>query len=81
MVALFEIRGVGIQWHNLSDQVIYTELTFDWMLGFLVIDGVIYGLIGWYVSNVFPGMLFKMYKCTCKYILIGTSYGFVFIFL
>ena len=59
MVALFEIRGVGIQWHNLSDQVIYTELTLDWMLGFLVIDGVIYGLIGWYVSNVFPGKSFN----------------------
>ena len=54
IIALLEERGEGIQWDNMDQKVLYTELTFDWMLAFMIFDGIIYGLIGWYASNVFP---------------------------
>ena len=54
IIALLEERGEGIQWDNMDQKVLYTELTFDWMLAFMVFDGIIDGLIGWYASNVFP---------------------------
>ena len=60
MIALQEERGEGMQWDNIDERVLYTKLTFDELLLFMFIDGIIYGLIGWYASNVFPGEYIRL---------------------
>ncbi len=48
--------GVGVQWSNFDRAVTIDE---DWSLLYsmmmMLIDCVLYGVIAWYIDNVFPG--------------------------
>ena len=51
----FESQGSGIQWSNVWHSPMADDpMNFGWAGLMMLIDGVIYFVIGWYVSNVFP---------------------------
>uniref|UniRef100_A0A673N6E8 ATP-binding cassette sub-family A member 3-like n=1 Tax=Sinocyclocheilus rhinocerous TaxID=307959 RepID=A0A673N6E8_9TELE len=48
--------GTGIQWHNLFEPVtVDDDFSLAQVLGLLLLDSVLYGLVAWYVEAVFPG--------------------------
>lgn len=51
----FEMERVGIQWHNMYRQFDNTDFTT--ILYMMLVDGFIYGIIGWYCRNLMPGNL------------------------
>ncbi|KAJ7308105.1 hypothetical protein JRQ81_008613 [Phrynocephalus forsythii] len=55
--ALYEVAGVGIQWHTLSQSPVEGD-DFNLLLSIvmLVIDAVVYGVLTWYIEAVHPGM-------------------------
>uniref|UniRef100_A0A8C0H865 ATP binding cassette subfamily A member 3 n=1 Tax=Chelonoidis abingdonii TaxID=106734 RepID=A0A8C0H865_CHEAB len=56
MVSTFFSRGTGIQWQDLMKPVsVDDNFTFAQVLGMLLLDSVLYGLVAWYVETVFPG--------------------------
>lgn len=51
----FESQGSGIQWSNIWHSPMADDpMNFGWSGVMMLIDGGIYFMIGWYVSNVFP---------------------------
>uniref|UniRef100_A0A8C0IS39 ATP binding cassette subfamily A member 3 n=1 Tax=Chelonoidis abingdonii TaxID=106734 RepID=A0A8C0IS39_CHEAB len=50
------LSGTGIQWQDLMKPVsVDDNFTFAQVLGMLLLDSVLYGLVAWYVETVFPG--------------------------
>ncbi|VTJ59130.1 Hypothetical predicted protein, partial [Marmota monax] len=47
---------IGVKWHNLwKPASLDDNLIFGYMLGMLLLDAFLYGLVTWYVETVFPG--------------------------
>ncbi|XP_072431702.1 ATP-binding cassette sub-family A member 13-like [Chiloscyllium punctatum] len=56
LITLFEGDGVGIQWNNMYDMPGDGDnVSFAWICWMMVIDSVIYFILGWYLQNIFPG--------------------------
>uniref|UniRef100_A0A8C5UF57 ATP binding cassette subfamily A member 3 n=1 Tax=Malurus cyaneus samueli TaxID=2593467 RepID=A0A8C5UF57_9PASS len=56
MVSTFFSRGTGIQWSDLMKPVsVDDNFTLAQVLGMLLLDSVLYGVVAWYVEAVFPG--------------------------
>uniref|UniRef100_A0A8C0GWN4 ATP binding cassette subfamily A member 3 n=1 Tax=Chelonoidis abingdonii TaxID=106734 RepID=A0A8C0GWN4_CHEAB len=56
LIGMFEGKGTGIQWQDLMKPVsVDDNFTFAQVLGMLLLDSVLYGLVAWYVETVFPG--------------------------
>uniref|UniRef100_A0A5F9CAV9 ATP binding cassette subfamily A member 3 n=1 Tax=Oryctolagus cuniculus TaxID=9986 RepID=A0A5F9CAV9_RABIT len=56
MVSTFFSKGTGIQWRDLLSPVsVDDDFCFGHVLGLLLLDSVLYGLVTWYVEAVFPG--------------------------
>uniref|UniRef100_A0A8C6DPH6 ATP binding cassette subfamily A member 3 n=1 Tax=Moschus moschiferus TaxID=68415 RepID=A0A8C6DPH6_MOSMO len=56
MVSTFFSKGTGIQWRDLLSPVnVDDDFTFGQVLGMLLLDSVLYGLVTWYVEAVLPG--------------------------
>ncbi|XP_048464142.1 ATP-binding cassette sub-family A member 13-like [Rhincodon typus] len=56
IITLFEGNGSGIQWNNMYDTPGNGDnVSFAWICWMMVIDSVIYFVLGWYLRNVFPG--------------------------
>uniref|UniRef100_A0A8C3MYN4 Uncharacterized protein n=1 Tax=Geospiza parvula TaxID=87175 RepID=A0A8C3MYN4_GEOPR len=56
MVSTFFSRGTGIQWRDLMKPVsVDDNFTLAQVLGMLLLDSVLYGVVAWYVEAVFPG--------------------------
>uniref|UniRef100_A0A667ZNY8 ATP binding cassette subfamily A member 3 n=1 Tax=Myripristis murdjan TaxID=586833 RepID=A0A667ZNY8_9TELE len=56
MISAFFSRGTGIQWSNLFDSVtVDDDFSLAQVLGLLLFDAVLYGLVAWYMEAVFPG--------------------------
>ncbi|XP_015135098.2 ATP-binding cassette sub-family A member 2 isoform X5 [Gallus gallus] len=55
--ALYEVAGVGIQWHTFSQSPVEGD-DFNLLLSMmmLIIDAVVYGVLTWYIEAVHPGM-------------------------
>uniref|UniRef100_A0A8C5TSJ0 ATP-binding cassette sub-family A member 2 n=1 Tax=Malurus cyaneus samueli TaxID=2593467 RepID=A0A8C5TSJ0_9PASS len=55
--ALYEVAGVGIQWHTFSQSPVEGD-DFNLLLSMmmLVVDAVVYGVLTWYIEAVHPGM-------------------------
>lgn len=52
IVSRLELDEAGLQWYNVNEATsAINPITFVWIIGFLLIDSVIYMLIAWYVSN------------------------------
>lgn len=48
--------GTGIQWSNLFDSVtVDDDFSMAQVLGLLLFDSMLYGLVAWYMEAVFPG--------------------------
>lgn len=56
--ALYEVAGVGIQWHTFSQSPVEGD-DFNLLLAvtMLVVDAVVYGVLTWYIEAVHPGIL------------------------
>uniref|UniRef100_A0A672NIV1 ATP-binding cassette sub-family A member 3-like n=1 Tax=Sinocyclocheilus grahami TaxID=75366 RepID=A0A672NIV1_SINGR len=56
LIGMFESKGTGIQWHNLFEPVtVDDDFSLAQVLGLLLVDSVLYGLVAWYMEAVFPG--------------------------
>uniref|UniRef100_H0VCA2 ATP binding cassette subfamily A member 3 n=1 Tax=Cavia porcellus TaxID=10141 RepID=H0VCA2_CAVPO len=56
LIGKFEAKGTGIQWQNLLSPVnVDDDFCFGQVLGMLLLDSVLYGLVTWYMEAVFPG--------------------------
>ncbi|KAM8824363.1 phospholipid-transporting ATPase ABCA3 isoform 1-T4 [Synchiropus picturatus] len=56
LIGMFEGKGTGIQWSNLFDSVtVDDDFSMAQVLGMLLFDAVLYGLVAWYMEAVFPG--------------------------
>uniref|UniRef100_A0A8C0G2T6 ATP-binding cassette sub-family A member 2 n=1 Tax=Chelonoidis abingdonii TaxID=106734 RepID=A0A8C0G2T6_CHEAB len=55
--ALYEVAGVGIQWHTFSQSPVEGD-DFNLLLSMmmLIVDAVVYGVLTWYIEAVHPGM-------------------------
>lgn len=54
--ALYEVAGVGIQWHTFSQSPVEGD-DFNLLLAvtMLMVDAVVYGVLTWYIEAVHPG--------------------------
>ncbi|XP_078056586.1 ATP-binding cassette sub-family A member 13-like [Mustelus asterias] len=56
VITLFEGDGTGIQWNNMYDAPGDGDnVSFAWICWMMIIDSMIYLILGWYLQNVFPG--------------------------
>ncbi|XP_056305293.1 phospholipid-transporting ATPase ABCA3 [Danio aesculapii] len=56
LIGMFEGKGTGIQWHNLFEAVtVDDDFSLAQVMGLLLLDALLYGLVAWYVEAVFPG--------------------------
>uniref|UniRef100_A0A674DHP3 ATP binding cassette subfamily A member 3 n=1 Tax=Salmo trutta TaxID=8032 RepID=A0A674DHP3_SALTR len=56
LLGMFEGKGTGIQWCNLFESVtVDDDFSLAQVLGLLLLDALLYGLVAWYVEAVFPG--------------------------
>ncbi|XP_041049177.1 ATP-binding cassette sub-family A member 2 isoform X10 [Carcharodon carcharias] len=55
--ALYEVAGVGIQWHTLNQSPVEGD-DFNLLLSMvmLIVDATVYGVLTWYIEAVHPGM-------------------------
>ncbi|XP_058515523.1 ATP-binding cassette sub-family A member 2 isoform X1 [Ochotona princeps] len=55
--ALYEVAGVGIQWHTFSQSPVEGD-DFNLLLAvtMLMVDALVYGVLTWYIEAVHPGM-------------------------
>lgn len=50
------LPGVGVQWRDLLSPVnVDDDFSFGQVLGMLLLDSILYGLVTWYVEAVLPG--------------------------
>lgn len=54
--ALYEVAGVGIQWHTFSQSPVEGD-DFNLLLAvtMLMVDALVYGVLTWYIEAVHPG--------------------------
>ncbi|KAK2097333.1 ATP-binding cassette sub- A member 3 [Saguinus oedipus] len=72
LIGKFEAKGMGIQWQDLLSPVnVDDDFCFGQVLGMLLLDSVLYGLVTWYVEAVFPGQFGVPQPC---YFFIMPSY-------
>ncbi|XP_027629544.1 ATP-binding cassette sub-family A member 3-like isoform X2 [Tupaia chinensis] len=56
MVSTLFSKEIGVKWDNLWKSAnIEDNLIFGYMLGMLLFDAFLYGLVTWYIETVFPG--------------------------
>uniref|UniRef100_W5MAB7 ATP binding cassette subfamily A member 12 n=1 Tax=Lepisosteus oculatus TaxID=7918 RepID=W5MAB7_LEPOC len=55
-IARYEEQGVGLQWNNSYTSPLSGDTSsFGWMCWLLLIDSLLYFIMGWYIRIVFPG--------------------------
>nr|XP_061805523.1 phospholipid-transporting ATPase ABCA3-like [Nerophis lumbriciformis] len=56
LLGMFEGKGTGIQWSNMFDSVtVDDDFSLAQVMGLLLFDAFLYGMVAWYVEAVFPG--------------------------
>jgi hypothetical protein len=64
---------MGIQWRDLLSPVnVDDDFCFGQVLGMLLLDSVLYGLVTWYVEAVFPGQ-FGMPQPCYFFLMVSTN--------
>ncbi len=54
----YEEQGLGLQWDNIQTSLLEgDEFSFLISIIMMVLDTVLYGVLAWYLDNVFPGKL------------------------
>ena len=55
-LARFEEQGVGLQWSNIGNSPMEgDEFSFLMSMKMMLLDAALYGLLAWYLDQVFPG--------------------------
>lgn len=55
--AFYEEEGVGVQWNNIYiSPVEDDQYNLLMVLMMMMFDAFLYGILAWYIGNVFPGM-------------------------
>ncbi|XP_059771988.1 retinal-specific phospholipid-transporting ATPase ABCA4 [Balaenoptera ricei] len=55
-LARFEEQGLGLQWNNIGNSPMEgDEFSFLMSMKMMLIDAALYGLLAWYLDQVFPG--------------------------
>lgn len=53
----YEEQGVGLQWNNIRTSPLEgDEYSFFFSIEMMLFDALLYGMLTWYLENVFPGM-------------------------
>ncbi|XP_072798874.1 phospholipid-transporting ATPase ABCA3-like isoform X1 [Vicugna pacos] len=56
LLVKLEIKRIGVKWNNLwTPASLDDNLVLGHMSGMLLLDAFLYGLVTWYIENVFPG--------------------------
>ncbi|XP_015281294.1 PREDICTED: ATP-binding cassette sub-family A member 13, partial [Gekko japonicus] len=56
LLTLLEGQELGIQWNNIYQPLAKGgPMTFGWACWMILLDSIIYFMIGWYFSNIIPG--------------------------
>ena len=56
LIGTFEGQGEGVHWGNVNKGTSVDDaFTFGAVLGMMLFDGLIYGLLAWYIEGVWPG--------------------------
>ncbi|KAM9583970.1 phospholipid-transporting ATPase ABCA3-like [Trichechus inunguis] len=50
-----EVDNIGIKWSNILSSTQIDNFVFAYILGMLLFDAFLYGLVTWYIEAVFPG--------------------------
>ncbi|XP_037363349.1 phospholipid-transporting ATPase ABCA3-like isoform X5 [Talpa occidentalis] len=51
-----EIKEIGVKWENLwTPASLEDNLVFGYLMGMLLLDALLYGLVTWFIETVFPG--------------------------
>ncbi|XP_049760992.1 phospholipid-transporting ATPase ABCA3-like [Elephas maximus indicus] len=50
-----EAENIGIKWNNILSSTQTDNFVFAYILGMLLFDAFLYGLVAWYIEAVFPG--------------------------
>ncbi|XP_023369620.1 ATP-binding cassette sub-family A member 3-like [Otolemur garnettii] len=50
-----EIQEIGLKWSNIFSSTKLDDFFFVYVLGMLLFDALLYGLVTWYIEAVFPG--------------------------
>lgn len=54
----YEEQGLGLQWDNIQTSLLEgDEFSFLISIIMMVLDTILYGILAWYLDNVFPGKL------------------------
>lgn len=55
-LARFEEQGLGLQWSNIGNSPMEgDEFSFLMSMKMMLLDAALYGLLAWYLDQVFPG--------------------------
>lgn len=55
-LARFEEQGLGLQWNNIGNSPMEgDEFSFLMSMKMMLLDAALYGLLAWYLDQVFPG--------------------------
>lgn len=53
----YEEQGLGLQWGNIRTSPLEgDEYSFLFSINMMLFDAFLYGILSWYLDNVFPGM-------------------------
>lgn len=65
----YEEQGLGLQWNNIKTSPLEKD-TYSFLTSILmmIFDAVLYGILAWYLDNVFPGWA-SSNLCSLLYIL------------
>ena len=56
---------IGVRWDNMHEGIV-TQFSFAWILTMLLLDGILYFLIGWYFHTVLNGTCLVIYQSDCE---------------
>ena len=64
--AFYEEEGVGVQWSNIYiSPVENDQYNLLMILMMMIFDAFLYGILAWYIGNVFPGRWGTCLACVC----------------
>lgn len=70
----FEEQGLGLQWNNIGKSPLEgDEFSFLLSMKMMLLDAALYGLLAWYLDQVFPG---KQGKVRLLYLPMVKEIGF-----
>lgn len=55
-ISWYEQQGKGLQFEDIwSSPITNDSMSYGWSIVVMLVDGIIYGVLGWYIKQIFPG--------------------------